>query len=30
MEKGEGPMRQSLVLLTDRGRIVLKRRNPAR
>ncbi len=24
MEKGGGPMRQSLVMLTDRGRIVLK------
>jgi hypothetical protein len=31
MEKGGGPMRQSLVKLTDRGRIVLKQRNgPAR
>ncbi len=26
MEKGGGPMRQSLVLLTDRGRIVLRQR----
>jgi hypothetical protein len=26
MEKGSGPMRDSLVLLTDRGRIVLRQR----
>jgi hypothetical protein len=30
MERGRGPMRQSLVLLTDRGRIVLRTRNGAR
>ena len=29
MEKSGGPMRQSLVMLTDRGRIVLKTRNGA-
>ncbi len=29
MEKGGGPMRQSLVKLTERGRIVLKQRNGA-
>lgn len=28
MDKGGGPMRQSLVLLTRRGRIVLKQRIP--
>lgn len=27
MEKGDGPMRQSLVVVTGRGRIVLKQRN---
>ena len=26
MEKGDGPMRQSLVVVTKRGRIVLQRR----
>ena len=29
MENGGGSMRQSLVMLTDRGRIVLKTRNGA-
>jgi hypothetical protein len=29
MEKGDGPMRQSLVKLTSRGRIVLQQRNGA-